>query len=715
MENSFTIRKFDTSEIWNIKCDGFFRSMVSRQLLEDEMPADAVDTIFDNAVSLLSQCPNPSTSNPEGKTGIIIGKVQSGKTSNFIALTAMSFDNQYGINIVLGGNKNNLLSQNAKRIMGYYKDVPHDRLVVLTTTDNKKLINASTLIKFLNEGRKIIIVALKHQKHINYISEVFNNDYLASVPTLIIDDEGDQATLNTKPTNGMSAIYEAVINLKAKVDKHCFISITATPQANILIDTCDKLSPDFGELVYPGEDYCGLDEFHGENESIYVKTIPETEISLIEDEGVPESFYRALAIFFVGGGLRRYRDDYDKHAMLIHPSQKTYDHQKVIVKVSKVLEKWQDQATHYSDGIRDISYESLINLLKEGYKSLKDDNVNLPEYKQLEPFIIECIKTCSPVHLCNSIDDASVNAEYYRTNIFVGGNMLERGITIKGLTVTYIIRRASGASNADNTEQRARWFGYKRKYLDVCRVFTTQSIRQDFIDIREHDQDLWDSMERSKKAGLEFKEIPRIFVLANENLRLTRPNVAKAKRMAYSEWSKQDYIELDKAIADKNTNLVKYFKQNKANLLADYYSHKIIHELNYEDVLDELLTQTVYPSNSKIDNVFFSNLNSALKKAGIDNPIVDIVFMRDGIFQTRSLRLDGSINQLFQGRNPGDNSDLYPGDGAIIRMDRANYLQLQIHFVKPKNKPEIDFYSLAYALYVPRVYAEAMNKLLVKE
>ena len=96
------------------------------------------------------------------------------------------------------------------------------------------------------------------------------------MPTIIIDDEGDQATLNTKKYSKdkkkMSTIYEAVLNLKNRIKKHCFISVTATPQANILIDTLDLLSPDFGVLVYPGTGYN--------------KVIPEDEICLMDSPGI---------------------------------------------------------------------------------------------------------------------------------------------------------------------------------------------------------------------------------------------------------------------------------------------------------------------------------------------------------------------------------------------------------------------------------------------
>ena len=704
---------------WCIDCEGYFKKKIAEQLLQDEIPQDNVDMIFDNAVEMLSQCPNPSLNSPNAKTGIVIGKVQSGKTSNFIALTALSFDNGYRVNIILGGNKNNLLDQNAERIQAYYKGTDERRdLVVLQTQKNKSLLNAQTIRSFLNEGRKVIVVGLKHPKHINIISEIFQDVSLRDVPTLIIDDEGDQATLNTKiNVDKMSSIYEAVINLKDKLTRHCFISVTATPQANILIQTCDKLSPDFGILVYPGDEYCGLHEFHGENQDIFIRNISEDEVGLLDEEGVPDSFYDALADFFVGGALRKYRGDTRNHSMLIHPSQKKFDHKRVLEKVMTVINDWKDKAKEIENGIEDISFAPLEKQLWRSYDRFHFDEVLMPEYNELYPYIIECIQKCASPHLCNSDEDASNNAKYYPYNIFVGGNMVERGITIKGLAVTYIMRRAKGTANVDNTEQRARWFGYKKSFLDVCRIYTTQTIKDDFAAIYEHEDDLWASIERAQDKGVSFKDIPRIFKLANRRLELTRRNVAKAERFSFSEWTKQDYLILDKGISHKNDDLVTAFKNQHLSSMEQLNykgvnKHNIIRGIDYFTLNDILLRQLNYPSESRVDIDFFNILDTVLRKIDV-SPIVDVVWIRDGVGEERSLRPDGQINQLFQGHNPNRSSETYyPGDGAMVLSDRNDVMQLQIHRVKAKNRPDVDFHSIALALYVPLVYAEKMDNIV---
>lgn len=647
--------------------------------------------------------------------GIVIGKVQSGKTSNFIALTALAFDNNYNIAVILGGNKNNLLNQNADRIKRYFKNVDEEKLVILTTNQNETLLQSDNIKRFMHEGRKVIIVGLKHQKHINKIKNVFENTLLSNEPTLIIDDEGDQATLNTKVfSNNMSTIYKSVIELKSKINKHCFISITATPQANILIDTVDLLSPDFGILVYPGEEYCGLNEFHAQDQDKYIKVIPDNEESLIECNGVPLSFYHAFADFFVGGALRRYRGDDGKHAMLIHPSQKRIDHQIVIEKISSILKDWQEKADIKLAKYNDISYESLEYFLKGSYERYKEDGVKLPEYKELEIYMLNCISRCSPVHLCNSDEDASVNSEYYKLNIFVGGNMVERGITIKGLAVTYIIRRAKGKSNVDNMEQRARWFGYKRRFLDVCRVYTTKQIKKDFADILECDEDLWALIERARMRGTEFKKIPRIFILSSQMLNLTRTNVAKTERIKFSQWTKQNMLELDENSTAKNTKLIDDFRKifnDKLELLnySGSNQHIMLKGMNLQVLKEKVLDNMIFPKNCNIQKEFFDRLEEALIKCEIE-PIVDIVWIRDIEHETRSIENDGYIiSQMFQGYN-----SKYCGDANIITTDRTEVMQLQIHYIKPKNMTNIDYYCPALALYIPLEYSEKMSNLVKK-
>ena len=160
---------------WSISVDGFFRKSVEKRMLVDNMTEGAIDSIFNNATRILGHCPNPNIREEVAETGIVIGKVQSGKTSNFISVLALAFDNGYDIAIVLGGNTLNLLKQNASRISSAFS-VDTEKLTVLKTNDNKTLINPARIKDFTENGRKVIIVGLKHNKHIDQIAEIFDNE-----------------------------------------------------------------------------------------------------------------------------------------------------------------------------------------------------------------------------------------------------------------------------------------------------------------------------------------------------------------------------------------------------------------------------------------------------------------------------------------------------------------------------------------------------------
>ena len=704
---------------WNIVVDGFFRENVEKQMLAEDMSLEAVDSVFSNAVRILSHCPNPNIQEELAETGIVIGKVQSGKTSNFISVLALAFDNGYDIAIVLGGNTLDLLKQNASRVTSAF-NVDSEKLTVLKTNDNKSLINPARIKEFLENGRKIIIVGLKHNKHINQIAEIFGSSYLSDRSVLIIDDEGDQATLNTKAyKSSISKTYGSVLNLKSKLKSHCFLSITATPQANILIETFDQLSPNFGELVYPGEGYCGLQEFHGENCDKHIYEIPITEPNLLDDSGVPQSVYKAMAMFFVGNAIRHSRGDMGNHAMLIHPSQKKYDHRIVEAKIQTILDDWKSKAKTKLAGKHDISYKSLQRLLMEAYDSFVADGVICVPFDSLENTVLQRIKVCSPVLVCNSDENASENAKHYKTNIFVGGNLVERGITIKGLAVTYITRRAKGKSNVDNTEQRARWFGYKAHYLDVCRVFTTKDIKDDFSSILEHDEDMWASIERAQERGIPFKEMPRIFKLARSAfLSLTRKNVARTENFALSEWKPQRYFMSDEQTAVANAMKIANYRQARYDAITMEHHNKVqIHAVlsnqNYHVLYEELLSKLIYVDGEILNKRYFSLLDEALEKLEL-NPVVDIYWVRDKERSTRKILPDGSVQQLFQGRNPNLSSPLYYEGDRSLADKEPEHIQLQIHFVKPTNLPEINFYAPVLALYIPDSCARELEKLVVK-
>lgn len=713
--------------------DGFFATNVANQMKrsDESMTDDIVNGVFANAASILNQCPNPNSRSDFRKTGIIIGKVQSGKTSNFIALLALAFDNGYNLAVVIGGNTTELLTQNVNRIKSSF-NVSGDHLKVLHSKDNHNLITPEKIRGFIENDQKVLIVTLKspqikNQKHMSRVSELFDDPVMASETTIIIDDEGDQATLNAKAysrdedvSKRVSSTYKVALDLKSKIKRHCFISITATPQANILIKTSDQLSPDFGQLIYPGKGYCGLSVFHGEEQDKYVKLIEDSDDYLLDETaGVPSSFYDALAAFYVSNAIRKSRGDNKTHSMLIHPSVKKFDHKMVQQKVDKLLSDWRKIIKL---GKTDISYEfSLKPYLIKAYKMYIEEGVVTKPFNELEDTIIDCIKKSSDALVFNSDQvNAGSDADQYNTRIYLGGTILDRGITISGLTITYITRRAKGAQNVDNTEQRARWFGYKNvpiysDYIDVCRVWARESIKEDFASINESDDEMWSSIERNLKNGVKFKDIPRLFVLqydASHKLRLTRPNVAKTQELlSWTEWKRQDYFVRNRELADMNYNLLERFKKKTNGFVIDhggdnknYYAY----DVEFSDFLNDVLCNYNFLENDSFNKPILIKFYSLICHRHMDEKI-DLCWVRhEKGFETRTIKDDDTFAPPFyRGRDTKPNDDgtyNYNGDRSTCDS-RPNRIQIQIHYVKAKGRIDLDFISPVICIYIPEAYA----------
>ena len=175
---------------------------------------------------------------------------------------------------------------------------------------------------------------------------------------------------------------------------------------------------------------------------------------------------------------------------------------------------------------------------------------------------------------------------------------------------------------------------------------------------------------------------------------------------------------MDKDISDSNTAIISEFRAKRADrVVVERHNavqvHAVLQSLPFTEVYSELLSKLTFMTEEILGKKFFDQLNEALRKIE-KNPVVDIYWVRDIEHSTRKISEDGSIQQLFQGRNPNISSPTYyEGDRSLA--DKApDHMQLQIHYVKPTNIPSIDFYSPALALYVPEDCAAELSKLVVR-
>lgn len=698
------------SNSWNIELDGFYSEHIKKFLSLTGIPDDGISTIYSNAAKTLSYCPNPKNNSIQQETGIVIGKVQSGKTSNFISLISLAFDNGYDIAIVLGGTKKPLLKQNSDRIKEYFHDVK-DNVFVLNSNENADHLNEENIRGFLRREKKVIIVGLKSVKQINTIMQIFTNNTLKERPVLIIDDEGDEYSLNTKVKQKKeSSTYSAILNFKNSLQRHCYVSVTATPQANLLISKIDELSPDFGVLVPPGNGYCGLDVFHSDDK--YTITIPENEEPLIE-VGIPASLKKSLAMFFVACAIQSHRTHRkDKLSMLIHISQFKKDHELEYKKVQELIKEW---VLKTSDK-KDVSYTSVCEIMKDAHSEYAKGNVrDFPTFEEIEDEIIFAINN-SHVHKINGDNTLNGEDDFYEYNIYVGGTMLGRGLTIKGLCVTYITRTAKHASNVDTVQQRARWFGYKTKYLDLCRIFAVSKILNEFMDIRDHEEDLWQTIEMTNSQGIEFKNMPRIFSLS-DTLKPTRSSVAEVESYTFYSWNKQRIFQDDEDYARSNKNILNQFRENNKSRLQTVSQHSgapfiILRDADYFSVYSELLEKFMFPETSKLNKGILAKLYQLLKDKNL-SPNIDVIWMRDGKTSRHPVNKETKIiSNYFVGRNPKDLSKPANYEGDDTHFNRPNTMQLQIHMIEDK---ETGFVSPTLAIYLPNEIISKLTGLVVQK
>ena len=690
---------------WVVDVDGGEITRLQSRLALAGSISEGWDDIRDTAANILSQCPDPA-SNTGTVTGLALGKIQSGKTLSYTALIALAVDNRYRIIVVLAGTKNPLLEQNYARLC-HDLEIPSLACPRITPFENPLPGQDDEVMEsVLQAGGNILIVMLKHRKRIEDVRAILGRSELNHFPTLIIDDEGDEASLNTQFRTGRrSAIYSSILNLRAALKIHAYIAYTATPQAPLLISGIDALSPDFGVLIQPGEGYCGGSIFFGPDQNRYIREIPANEAGRGQTEGIPFGLRQAIATFIVGAAIRHLRAPTEYHSMLINNSRLRVDHERLQSSVRTLVNSWRDTLALNDT---DPALIDLMNTFSAAYNDLRQTVQDPPPWNDVRSRLRQEIIPLE-VWMVNSLPlgrDPVRTRFRLMNNILIGGNMLGRGVTIPELAVTYITARAQNETNADTMEQRARWFGYKQRYLDICRLFLTAQLTGDYTELLQHEDDFWESLSRNERQQLSIREWPRILRLdTGLDLQPTRQNVASYKQFAGRGWDTiQTRIITDPQISERNVQTARAFFEEHGGQVRAYANteYTLIQDCPTDPVIGELLRQ-LQTAGTDWDNSYVIEYLSRLFLSG-RLPTLDVLLMSKGEERFRSLATDteghvvpNQINNLMQGAThgarPGER-EYYPGD-EHIHGDRP---QLQVHIVRP-GTAQIPVTALA--LYIP--------------
>lgn len=528
----------------------FYTQRYKNYLLKNtDMPNKVVSEIFNSTDKILECMANPLQNDGFKKKGLVVGHVQSGKTANYIALINKAADVGYKLIILIAGVHNNLRTQTQKRVnegfigfdslkreslgvgIGLDGDITK-RPISFTNTESdfKKTILKQQTFDPINSNVPVILVIKKNSSTLKNIlgwleTSKDKDTFIKNYPMLLIDDEADNASINTKKKpDEATAINKQIRQILNMFYKVSYVGFTATPFANIFIDP-DAEHEEYKDDLFPDDfiisletpsNYFGAKKVFLEESEKYLKTITDNEVNfpvpLPKDFKIvemPKSFYEALYLFILSIGIKKLRGIKNPHtSMLVNVTHKN-DYQ---IEVKNIIQN---------------ELQSLLNVIKYNYKksfndAIQNEKINKlytlwqNEYKGTNNFIdilSEIIKLELQIKtlLINSKSNEQLNYDDYKNDgglhvIAVGGYSLSRGFTLEGLTISYFLRNTA---MYDTLLQMGRWFGYRDNYDDICRVY----LREESISWYSHIAQVLEDLREEFKVLEYHKLTPRDYGL----------------------------------------------------------------------------------------------------------------------------------------------------------------------------------------------------------
>lgn len=481
-------------------------SLLREQLRNKE----EVEDIAKTAREVVSQWVDPLSGGNEQTNGLIYGLVQSGKTGVLTVTGAMGADEGYRTLIILTSDIDPLYEQTRGRIQEAFPGMD-----IIGKTEIR---DRDAFLQRIRRGTCAIVVT-KNGSILKTLIENFKGANVRKLTCLIIDDEADQASLNTRTSQNdgsHSRINELIDDLRKFFHNNTYLQVTATPGALFLQEGKHAFRPKFTVLSHPGSDYVGGDDFFSDDGHNLVREFPLTDLTTLSvgsqptpGNQTPDSLLKALDTFMIGATFKREENPEQKCAFLCHVSTRTADHRHIV----ELLRKYK---ADLADGLR-AKNAKVIERLRNAFSDLAATHQQLAKSNFVS--LIEKIEFLAAgivVKLVNgeTDEDVALHAPY---NLFVGGNKLGRGVTIKNLLVSYYGRHPR-TPQADTVLQHARMYGYRRKDIGLLRLWLPPELHQVFRAINEMERSLRKLI--AEKPSEEFRG-----VYLQRGLQPTRRNV----------------------------------------------------------------------------------------------------------------------------------------------------------------------------------------------
>jgi len=529
-----------------------------KEILESKRDSDQIKETEDVIDEILDLSGDPSLSGPWLRRGLVMGNVQSGKTENYLGLINKAADVGYKVVILLGGHINELRNQTQFRVdegvigktlnpvtglpfptgvSGTRKgDVKVKDFTTVRTKENASSgggdfssnFRKARVTEVLDEDTLSIFVIKKHKSTfeaiINFLEgrEKLDGGKSLSLPLLLIDDEADWGSINSKEKqNEITAYNRFTREILSLFDKATYVGYTATPFANIFINP-DSHNGDVGQDLFPEDflvrmptprGYSGQQHYFGnvsevgpseENFSLVIiddneELLPLSHKSDTPVGELPESLKEAIRVFLIVTAIRLQKEGTTEvhNSMLVNVSHITSHQNTIYRKIDEYLESLKVEIAMF--GL--LPLEKAIK--SEAILSMEISYLN--NYPQapytFEKLLTSLVKTVQKVDILRVNKDGGLDYSEYPKGlsvIAIGGHKLSRGFTLEGLSVSYYARNSKGY---DTLMQMCRWFGYRPNYLEYCRVFIPEESAEWYNFITRALLELDLELEHMKQAG----------------------------------------------------------------------------------------------------------------------------------------------------------------------------------------------------------------------
>lgn len=508
----------------------FFETLSKENHYTDELVGCIIRTV-DNLIN------NETTVN---RPGMLLGKIQSGKTRAFIGIMALAFDRDYDVAIVLTKGTKALSDQTLKRLRKEFaKFVENDEIQIYDIMHFPKNLTQYSL------KQKMVVVVKKEIGNMKRIIDALENTYpdLKEKRVLIIDDEADFASVSFRKNKEdgeieFGKIATKIDELRKKALASDFLQVTATPYSLYLQPEDEKfeemefkpIRPAFTELVPIHKDYIGGDYYFIESQNedspakFLFEEVPGKEIENLKgsdrrsfrlEEALTSKnitvLRHAIINFILGGCMRRLQQGTiglreEKYSMIIHTERSRNSHVWQESIVNEIIKQLCDTATTDSHAFN--------QLMKEAYDDIERsvsvyEQTNIPSF---ESAVVEAQKALlhgwimvtsvnSDKEVEQLLDDNGELKLQTPLNLFIGGQILDRGITIKNL-IGFYYGRAPKKYQQDTVLQHSRMYGTRSKEdLAVTRFYTSKEIYDVMKQIHEFDTALREAFEQGLHGG----------------------------------------------------------------------------------------------------------------------------------------------------------------------------------------------------------------------